>query len=228
MILNVETSGNFCSISLQKESTDEILYVKSNEETFQHGRDINTMIFEALKSCSINMKDLTAISINIGPGSYTSLRIGLSTVKGMCYGLGIPMITMTGFEILAHEASRKHPGLDYYIPLIDARRMEVYTSAFDKSLSLFSAGGAKILTPRSFREFFDHSVCFIGNGVPKWESIAPAGKSWYYLNCDQNAGMMGPISSEKYGKNKFSDLFHTNPLYIKKPNITTSKKQYFN
>lgn len=226
LILQIDASSDLCSVALARNG--ELLGVEINTEPFQHGRDINILIEAVLKKCRCGIADIEAVSVNKGPGSYTALRIGMATAKGLCYGLDIPLLTPTGFEVLIDYAMKKHPEAEYYVPMIDARRMEVYTVVPIPNLEQTPEHQAMVLDEQSFSEWNQHSVCFVGNGVSKWQSIWPDDVPWIGEPMEIDAGMMCGISHQFLQSNIISDLFTTIPLYIKKPNITRSKKEYFN
>lgn len=205
-----------------------MLQMEINSEPLQHGRDINILIKNLLSHGSYSLPDINAISINKGPGSYTALRIGMATAKGLCYGLDLPLITPSGLEILVDYAMEKYPGAETYVPMIDARRMEVYSADPMINLAQPLQYEAQILTEDSYSSLMDQKVCFIGNGVNKWRSIWPEGNQWMGEHLEVNAGMMSNISEQFIKSGNISNLFTATPFYIKKPNITTSKKVYFN
>lgn len=225
LILHIDSSSHFCSVSLAQDGHE--LGFEINSEAFAHGMDINLMIESLLTRAGVAMDQLEAVSVNRGPGSFTALRIGMATAKGICYGLDLPMITPDGMQILVSWAEVYFPSFDFYVPMIDARRMEIYT------ISPVPGSGAEfhyetmILDHGSFRELEDKKVCFIGDGVPKWKKIALSSENWKMVPSEIDARKMINISQNFSKENKFSDLFQVTPLYLKKPNITQSKKQYF-
>ena len=226
LILQIESSSELCSVALSRDG--KLSGMEINVEPFQHGRDINILIEKLLGKNSYVFSDLEAVSVNKGPGSYTALRIGMATAKGLCYGLDIPLVAPSGLEILVDYALKKYPDMDYYIPVIDARRMEVYTTDPLTGLEDPLEGKAMILDDNSFGALLHKRVCFIGNGLDKWKNIWPEDNRWKGEQVEIDAAMMCGISHRLMKINNYSDLFTAAPLYIKKPNITTSKKEYFN
>ncbi|GAA5220202.1 tRNA (adenosine(37)-N6)-threonylcarbamoyltransferase complex dimerization subunit type 1 TsaB [Membranihabitans marinus] len=229
--LCIETSGKYCAVCLL--AGEEVLAYRRNMKENQHGSDIVLLIEEVLAEGQISYRDLKAVAVNLGPGSYTSLRIGLATAKGLCYALDLPLIGLTGFDILLDYAQSTDLSMygqsspDYFIPMLDAGRMEVYTSIYDGSKMEWAEYEPKILDSESYVEFFDQSVCFVGDGVFKWWSNIEVPKQWCSIDVSIDVKMMRTLVNRFYGENKISNLFQTRPLYIKKPNITTSKKRYF-
>ena len=224
--ISIETSGKYCSIAVHREN--QLLTVQANQVENQHGRDINVLIDAALKVAKVKINDIQYIAVNLGPGSYTSLRIGLATAKGLCYGLDLPLVAMSSFEILSHYAEKQFPQLDHYIPMIDAGRMEVYTAHYARQLECIQEGYPKILDTSAYQELIPDSVCFIGSGVKKWWNLISPSSKWKHLENEIEVNMMVELAYQKWRENLFSNLFQTRPLYIKKPNITTSKKRFFN
>lgn len=226
LILQIDASSDLCSVALSRQGN--LLHMEINTEPFQHGRDINILINHVMEKCNQEFSDLHAVSINKGPGSYTALRIGMATAKGLCYGLDIPLIAPSGLEILVDRAISTCPEADLYVPMIDARRMEVYTTEPVADLNRPLDYKAQILTENSYDHLLHERICFIGNGVEKWKAIWPEGNNWTGEQVEIDAGMMTRSSQKLLESNNISDLFLTTPLYLKIPNITKSKKVYFN
>lgn len=226
VILQIDSSAELCSVALSRQR--ELLHMEINTEPFQHGQDINILISTLMEKCDLAFSDLNAISINKGPGSYTALRIGMATAKGLCYGLDIPLIAPSGLEILVDRAMSIFPKAVLYVPMIDARRMEVYTADPVADLKQPMHYKTHILTEDSYGHLFPKRVCFTGNGAGKWKAIWPEGNNWIGEQVEIDAGMMTNISHNILESNNISNLFKATPLYIKKPNITKSKKEYFN
>ena len=128
-ILNIETATKNCSVSLARNGVT-ILCKEIAEEGYSHAEKLHVFIEEIIKESQLNIKDLHAVAVSKGPGSYTGLRIGVSTAKGLCYALGIPLISVDTLAVLA-AAVKQNDGL--IVPMIDARRMEVYSAVFDKN-----------------------------------------------------------------------------------------------
>ncbi len=225
LILQIDSSSTLCSVALARDG--ELLGFEINTDDYQHGRDINILIEKLLERFSISFSDLNAVSVNKGPGSYTALRIGMATAKGLCYGLDIPLITPSGLDILIDHGKSHYPGFEIYIPLIDARRMEVYTVKPATASSQEPQPEAMVLDENSFSNYAHRRVCFIGNGVEKWKAIWHKNEFWTGSQLEIHAGMLSRISYRSLIKNNISNLFTATPLYIKKPHITASKKQYF-
>lgn len=225
LILHIESSSELCSVALA-ESGNEVGFM-INSEPYSHGADINEMIDKLLRDAGKSMSQLDAVSVNRGPGSFTSLRIGMATAKGICFGRDIPLITPDGMHILIHRAMELCPDYDFYVPMIDARRMEVYTVTPVSGTEEEPDFRSEILEEGSYSTLADKKVCFIGNGVEKWQTLTAGSPEWKFISCEINARMMIPVSAKIFAENNFSDLFQAAPVYVKKPNITKSKKRYF-
>lgn len=226
LILQIDSSSDLCSVALSQNG--QLLEMQINQETFQHGRDINILIESLFENSEYKLNDIDAVSVNQGPGSFTALRIGMATAKGICFGLDVPLLTPNGLEILVDYARQKYPEADEYIPMIDARRMEVYTSSSKKEDDALTQGHALILSTESFSKRVNDRLCFVGDAFNKWNAIWPPSTHWIGEQVSIDAGKMTRISYQLLKSGNISNLFTSTPLYIKKPNITTSKKVYFN
>ena len=163
-ILNIETTTTNCSVSLSKDG--EALVLKEDYNTqYSHAETLHVYIDEVLKTAKVLKSDLNAIAVSKGPGSYTGLRIGVSAAKGLCFALDIPLISISTLESLAHQI-KIDSGI--IVPMLDARRMEVYSAIFDANYNLTRPIEAQILEEDSFKEYLvKEQVHFIGNGVEK-------------------------------------------------------------
>jgi tRNA threonylcarbamoyladenosine biosynthesis protein TsaB len=236
-ILNIESATDICSVAISQDGKMLSLIEESNNS---HASRITLMIEEALKVANINIKDLAAVALSNGPGSYTSLRVGASTAKGICYALDIPMIavdTLTALAYAAFDELKEEDAL--YCPMIDARRMEVYMILFEKRVkndipNPFGTEGAslKIIEPlnnviideNSFKNYFHEGkkIVLTGNGAAKCKAVI---NSTNILHVDKScsAQYMIPLSTEAFLKKAFVDIAYHTPQYLKSPNITTPK-----
>ncbi|MEG0696103.1 MAG: tRNA (adenosine(37)-N6)-threonylcarbamoyltransferase complex dimerization subunit type 1 TsaB, partial [Algoriella sp.] len=148
-ILNIETSTKNCSVSIAKDGV-QLCLVEENEESFAHGEKLNQFIDWCIDGAEITLNDLDAICVSKGPGSYTGLRIGVSSAKGFAFGLNLPLLAINSLQILAEMQINK--GFDLIIPMIDARRMEVYTAQFDTNGNQLTDTEAKVIDETSFEE----------------------------------------------------------------------------
>ena len=169
-------------------------------------------IEEVLSSAGIDSKTLDAVSVSMGPGSYTGLRIGVSAAKGLCFALEIPLIAIPTLDSLSRKIKIND---GYIVPLIDARRLEVYTAIFDSEYSCIEPTSAKILDKTSYNKILEsNSVYFVGNATQKTNAIINHKNAVF---CDQlpSATQMCEISFEKFRLNQFEDLAYFEPFYLK-------------
>ncbi len=224
LILNLETSSEICSVGLSENG--QIITIKESDEAFSHTRKITLFISEVLKIANKEMNDLDAISVSHGPGSYTGLRVAAATAKGLCYGLGIPLIAVPTLKAIAYKTMTEKPG-NIYAPMIDARRMEVYTCLFDQDLNIISATNNLILTIESIGDLKkNQEVIACGTGIEKAKDIF----SDHNIPIDPfrlSAKFMVEIADEMYEKGDFENLVAYEPLYFKAPMVTKSKKPLF-
>jgi tRNA threonylcarbamoyladenosine biosynthesis protein TsaB len=223
-ILNIDTSFEYCSVSVFKKG--KFLNYKETKEKNDHSSQIALLTNMLLKELNITAKDLSAIAINKGPGSYTGLRIGTSFAKGICYALNIPLIAIDSLEILAKDFLLKYPNdnVDYICPMIDARRMEVYTSIFDKNLKQLFPSKPLVLDSQSFKEFQDYKIAFIGNGAAKFKFLVNHDNFYFYQNLYPNSIAIGHLSFLYYKNKKFEDIAYFEPQYLKEFIPTKPKK----
>ena len=159
------------------------------------------------------MKDLDAVAVSVGPGSYTGLRVGLAAAKGFCYALNIPLITVNSLKIIA--AAAKDETIDFICPLIDARRMEVFTALYDKDLQEKNAPHALIVDENSFASLLvSGKILFCGNGIRKLQPFI-SNSNAFFSHKMADASHLASLSFPCYCKNEFADLAYAEPLYIK-------------
>ena len=212
LILNIETSTTNCSVSLSLKG--ETLFLKEDySSNYSHAERLHVFIDEVIKTSKYSLNDLNAIAVSKGPGSYTGLRIGVSSAKGLCYALDIPLISVSTLEALAHQVNIDH---GYIIPMLDARRLEVYSSIFDSNYKTIRAIEAEVLKESSFKEYLkDSKVYFIGSGVEKSKTIITHNNTEFIDNKLPSASTMGHLSYEKYKINDIEDVAYFEPYYLK-------------
>lgn len=210
-ILNIETSTKNCSVSLAKDG--KIIALKEiAEQNFTHSEKLHLFIDELIKKAGISYKDLSAVALSKGPGSYTGLRIGTSTAKGLCFALDIPLIALDSLEILAKQVNINN-GL--VIPMIDARRMEVYTAIFDQNHKKISETKALVIDENSFSDISE-KVYFIGDGAGKCMTILQK-DNFVFLSeiLYPSASEMSELSYQKFQQKAFEDIAYFEPFYLK-------------
>ena len=224
MILNIETSSKICSVALSHEG--EVVFSLSSEEEMNHAAELAPFAQRCLAELKRRELKLDAVAVSIGPGSYTGLRIGLSLAKGLCFGLNIPLITVNTLEILAVKAMFSIGLFDenlVFIPMIDARRMEVYTAAYNLKMEQLLPPQPLILNEDSFSLFAADTVVMVGDGVSKAKEILKI-RAEEYVDCYPMATDMVALSEKAFRKKEFADLAYSTPFYLKNFQATTPKK----
>lgn len=219
-ILNIETATKNCSVALAKEGKT-IFSKEIAEEGYSHAERLHVFIEEIIKEVGITLQDLSAVAVSQGPGSYTGLRIGVSAAKGLCYALNIPLIAIDTLQALASQVTISN-GL--IIPMIDARRMEVYSAVFSPNLEQKREVLAEIITENSF-ENLQETLYFVGDCAEKCKSVLTKEN---YIFLDEivypSAKEMSFLSFEKFKKSDTVDVAYFEPYYLKDFMITTPKK----
>lgn len=219
-ILNIETATKNCSVALAKEGKT-ILCKEIAEEGYSHAERLHVFIEEIVKEADISLKDLKAIAVSQGPGSYTGLRIGVSAAKGLCFALRIPLIAVDTLQVLARQVSVSD-GL--IIPMIDARRMEVYSAVFNPKFDKKREILAEIISEDSFSEL-EEKLYFVGDCAEKCKSVLTKENFYFLENIKYpSAKEMSAISYEKFKINDTVDVAYFEPYYLKDFMITPSKK----
>ncbi len=210
-ILCIETATTNCSVALSKDG--KLIQSKEDYNTsYSHAELLHVFIEEVLQQAGVALKELDAIAVSKGPGSYTGLRIGVSAAKGLCYALGIPLIAIPTLTALAHQVQEN--GL--IIPMLDARRMEVYSAIFDQQHQQQRATQAQILEENSFaEELAATKVYFIGNGVAKFEEICQHPNAVFIADKLPSAKETSVLAAEKYKQKEFEDVAYFEPYYLK-------------
>lgn len=212
ILLCIETSTTNCSISIGKGET--ILGLKElNSKSFSHSEQLHTFIDELLKEVQIPIEELNAISVSKGPGSYTGLRIGVSAAKGLAYALEVPLISVSTLHCLATQVKVDN-GL--IVPMLDARRMEVYSEIFNAEFNGEREIKAEILNETSFqKELKLGKVHFIGTGVEKFEAICKHENAIFHREKLPSAKEQFFIAKRKFDDNDFEDVAYFEPFYLK-------------
>ena len=217
VILNIETSSHICSVAV---TTDGMIdfHIESEEPT-QHAALLAGYVDRALDHLSRREMQLDAVAVSIGPGSYTGLRIGLSLAKGLCFAKDIPLIGVNTLELLAVKAMfglRDAEGDEILVPMIDARRMEVYTAAYDFSLHSLIEPRAMILDAESYMDLpADRRIVFIGDGVDKARDVVRHPGALFLTNAMPLAMDMTALSERAFRNGEFMDAAYGVPFYLK-------------
>ena len=219
-ILNIETATKNCSVALAKEG--ETIFCKEiAEEGYSHAERLHVFIEDIIKETGITLRDLSAVAVSQGPGSYTGLRIGVSAAKGLCYALDIPLIAVDTLQALASQVIISN-GL--IIPMIDARRMEVYSAVFAPNYERKREVLAEIITENSFEDL-EETLYFVGDCADKCKSVLNK-DNYVFLEYIKypSAKEMSALSFEKFKINDTVDVAYFEPYYLKDFMITAPKK----
>lgn len=211
-ILHLETSTKNCSTAISRNG-ELLCLCEEYDENYGHSEKLHQFVSWALEGAEISLNELDAVCVSKGPGSYTGLRIGVSAAKGFCFGLNIPLLSLNSLEILAQ--SQINQNFDLIIPMIDARRMEVYTAVFDTSGKMISEIEAKILDENSFQEFADKKIAFVGDAVEKSKSVLNLPNAEFIEGVHPSAKDMIALAEGKFMQQEFEDVAYFEPFYLK-------------
>jgi len=210
-ILHLETATKVCSVALSLNG--ELISIKELEEDgYSHGENLTLFVEEVIKEAGIEIKDLSAVSVASGPGSYTGLRIGAATAKGLCYALNIPLIAIDTLTALAEQAKEKYPNTNL-CALIDARRMEVYNLFVDQNSTRLKEVTADIIEAQSYAQY--EPFVYFGDGAKKLEEL------WIGRNCmidesfKSSAKGQVKLAYYKFQSEDFEDVAYWEPFYLK-------------
>ncbi|RIW16468.1 tRNA (adenosine(37)-N6)-threonylcarbamoyltransferase complex dimerization subunit type 1 TsaB [Algoriphagus lacus] len=220
-ILSIETSTSICSVAIHGDG--ELLSFLEIHEPGAHAEQLMLLIERVLSMAGCNFKEMDAIAVSGGPGSYTGLRIGVSTAKGLAFGLNRPLIGVNTLQALASAAPIKEG--EYIIPVLDARRMEVYREVFDWELNSVDELKAEVISEECFQNFLKKGrVYFVGDAVQKVKSIVKSENAEFLTELSFSAKYMGEISLGKFKRKEFADLAYFVPNYLKEFKALHSKK----
>ena len=220
LILNIETSTSVCSVALSE--GEEVVFEKASFEGPSHAALLGVYMEEALEAAKSKGMKLDAVAVSSGPGSYTGLRIGVSGAKGLCFGYGIPLIGIHTLDILASAAIRKNKEEAdcLYCAMLDARRMEVYSSIYDSHLNTIRASYASFLE--------NGKVCFFGDGAAKCETVITSPNACFIDGIYPLAVNMASLSQKAYDDGRFENVAYFEPFYLKEFQATIAKNKVLN
>lgn len=223
-ILSIETSTTVCSVCISVDGLP-IAFQKMFLEK-SHSSLLTVIIEQLMKQVNFLMDELDAIAVSKGPGSYTGLRIGVSTAKGLCYALNKPLIAINTLLAMAHEVNQVNHTNLLMCPMIDARRMEVYTALYDYQLGQVEVTNAKILDQWSFEgTLATEQVLFFGNGADKFKELkAEEDNVLLIKNISPSALSIGTLAYDAFQKGVFEDLAYFEPYYLKDFIVTKPKR----
>lgn len=210
LILNIETATKNCSVALAKNG--KVISMREvSDQGYSHAEKLHVFIDEVIKESGKKLSELDAIAVSQGPGSYTGLRIGVSAAKGLCYALGKPLIALETLEVLARQA-KVEQGL--IIPMLDARRMEVYSAVFDTSYKVVRGIEAQIIEEDAFSSY-EEPICFLGDGAEKTKTILTKNNFHFLAINFPSAKEMAAMSYAKFINEQFEDVAYFEPYYLK-------------
>jgi len=212
-ILHIETSSKNCSVAIS-DGEELLCLCEEVSENYKQSESLHTFVEWALEGAEISLKDIEAVSLGKGPGSYTGLRIGAASAKGFCYGLKVPLIAVNSLETMIEPFLGQN--YDVIIPLIDARRMGVYFAVFDgNSGEMLTETEAKILDEQSFKELEGKKILFVGDGAKKAQEILQILGADFNENVYPSAKYLIKKSVEKFNRQDFEDVAYFEPFYLK-------------
>ena len=214
-ILCIETATKNCSVALcvngKVIALEQDNPYNEPDKGFSHAEKLQAYITHVLSQGNISKSDLDAIAVSKGPGSYTGLRIGVSTAKGLCYALDIPLIAISTLSSLARQVTGS-----LVVPMLDARRMEVYSAVFSSEMEQIREIQAQIITQDSFKTYLDMGqVTFIGDGVEKFEAVCTHPNAVFIKNALPSASQMAEVATLKLSANQTQDVAYFEPYYLK-------------
>jgi tRNA threonylcarbamoyladenosine biosynthesis protein TsaB len=218
-ILHIESSTLTCSVAISRNG-DMLALQESQDQSYAHSEKLVVYIDEVIKQAKLKPSDLDAVCVSKGPGSYTGLRIGVSAAKGLCYGLGIPLLSVGSLESMAHLVKANFENeladVSFLCPMIDARRMEVYMQLFDAGLNQLQAVSAEIIDEKSFASELEKGrVVFLGDGAAKCKEIIQHTNAIFLDDFKTSASGMIPLAESKFANKQFEDVAYFEPYYLK-------------
>ena len=211
-ILCIETATTNCSVALSIDG-EVVAFREENNQKFSHSEKLHVFIEEVLNEAQLDKSRLDAIAVSKGPGSYTGLRIGVSAAKGLCFALDIPLISTPTLEVLVQQVQDKDC---YIIPMLDARRMEVYSAVFDSEMKPIRETRAEILKEDSFSEYLEQKrTVFLGDGSNKFKSICKSSQAIFLEDRLPSARDMTRLAEAKYKISDTENVAYFEPYYLK-------------
>lgn len=216
-ILNIETSTNVCSVAVSEDGV--CIFELQDSSGPNHAERLGSFVDEAISFTDNHAIPLDAVAVSSGPGSYTGLRIGVSMAKGICYGrdikfIAVPTLELLSVPVLLHNNNIPEDAL--LAPMLDARRMEVYSQVFDRGLKAKNSLEAKVIDEKSFKEYLDKGpVYFFGNGASKCKDMIKHNNAHFIDNIEPLAKYMFPLAEKRFLNNRFEDVAYFVPTYLK-------------
>lgn len=217
-ILSLETATEVCSVALSMD--DQVIAVRESSGMNEHSSHLTLYIEEVVKKAGISLPDIDAIAVSMGPGSYTGLRIGVSTAKGLCYALDKPLIAVSTLKAMAKKALLVHQDelseISLLCPMIDARRMEVFTALYDHDLHERTAIDALVLDENTFKDFPAEQIAIFGNGADKCRDLFASHKNLNFpFALQASASSVSSLALDHFKREQFENLAYFEPFYLK-------------
>lgn len=220
IILGIETATSICSVALVKDG--KFLAIRESEGVKEHSATLTGYISEVFAQAGLKFTDMDAVAVSMGPGSYTGLRIGVSSAKGLCFALDKPLIAIDTLKALSYQALQKCKTEEkateniLFIPMLDARRMEVYTAVFDTNMEIVEPVSALIVTEDAFSSFAEQKIIYFGEGAEKCNSLLEAKNNFtYYGNIRLSANAICMLAIDDFKKGNFANTAYCEPFYLK-------------
>jgi len=220
LILGIETATAICSVALAMDG--ELLAIRESVGTREHSAELTGYISDVFTEAGLTYPQLDAVAVSMGPGSYTGLRIGVSSAKGLCYALDKPIIAIDTLKSLAWQAlelcKQQGKSLDKSLlcPMLDARRMEVYTAMFDQQLHVIEPVNARIISEDSFKELADKEIIYFGDGASKCTQLFESKSNLTFFDAiSLSAKSICMLAENEFEKGNFADLAYCEPFYLK-------------
>ena len=210
LILCLETATTNCSVAIAKDGN--IITLREDATAgYSHAEKLHIFIEEVLKEAELTQESLDAIAVSKGPGSYTGLRIGVSAAKGLCFALDKKLIAIPTLDVLAQQVSEDRT----IVPMLDARRMEVYSAVFNAEKKQIRETQAEILDPQSFEDYKAQQITFIGNGVDKYKELCTHEDAEFITNALPSSKEMAVLAETAFQQQRFEDVAYFVPYYLK-------------
>lgn len=215
LILSIDTATTTGSVSLSRDG--KALQTLVNEQQQDHAAAMVLYVQQVLREQGVTAADLDAVAVSAGPGSYTGLRVGVATAKGLCYAWNKPLLAVPTLQMMAQGAKAAIQDENaWYCPMLDARRQEVFTAIYDAALQPVMEPQALVLEPASLNAWLaQKKIYFFGNGSPKWAAMLPSIDNAVFVPYEMNAADMAPLAEQLFRQKAFADLAYFSPFYLK-------------
>ncbi|RPH34256.1 MAG: tRNA (adenosine(37)-N6)-threonylcarbamoyltransferase complex dimerization subunit type 1 TsaB [Bacteroidales bacterium] len=227
--LLIESGTNVCSVAISVDG--KVVGLKESSDEKAHASQLTLFIDRLTQETGISISNLDAVVVSKGPGSYTGLRIGVSAAKGICYAAEKPLISINSLDSMVYGATTlyqsiiERDSIDYYCPMIDARRMEVYTALYDKSFGKIKDIEAQVVDEKTFKDILDNKkILFFGNGAIKCRNTINHHHAYFADNFLPSSKFMIPLALDAFSNQTFEDVAYFEPYYLKDFVATVSQK----